>query len=255
MHTSSCSITFTVSPAAAGDLALSFTLLQLPQRPPWCEWSLIPLALVLAFLVDVVLFCFQFRKADTACVCSDLSGLKYCYAGDATQTFGNVFPSPSSLLLSKDTLISTQNKTTDFSLFSSSLLIYFWVSVHQILLESYGITHIYKYILGMCQVRTNIPWSPMLEASVHFAKTTFWLLSVCKYVWVLWSTVCSEAEAYGCCPLQRVVRHIFIHIGIFYIWITGLFNKLQYSAMYFYIVSSFLFKDRCFFFFLVVLEL
>lgn len=68
----------------------------------------------------------------------------------------------------------------------------------------------------------------------------------------LWSTVCSEAadeNVYGCYPLQRVVRHIFIHIGIFYIWITGLFNKLQYSAMYFYIVSSFLFKDRWFFFF------
>ncbi len=38
------------------------------------------------FLVDFD-FPFYFRIADTACVCSDLSGLKYCYAGDVTQMF------------------------------------------------------------------------------------------------------------------------------------------------------------------------
>lgn len=121
VHTSSCSITFTVqhlrerSTSAAATSRSHSCSLKLPQRSQWCECSLYSLALVLAFLVDVVLFYFQFRIADTACVCSDLSGLKYCYAGDATQTLGNVSPSPSSLLLSKDTLITTQNKTTDSS--------------------------------------------------------------------------------------------------------------------------------------------
>lgn len=51
---------------------------------------------------------------------------------------------------------------------------------------------------------------------------------------------------------QKVVRHIFLHVSIFYIykyiyelWIYLM--KLQYSAMYFYIVSSFLFKYRDYF--------
>lgn len=62
---------------------------------------------------------------------------------------------------------------------------------------------------------------------------------------VFWS---GRQKAYGCYPFQKVVRHIFIHVNIiFYIWIVGLFNELQYNAMYFYIVSSFLFKDRDYF--------
>lgn len=57
-----------------------------------------------------------------------------------------------------------------------------------------------------------------------------------------------QKKAYGFYPFQEVVRHIFIHVNIiFYIWIFGLFNELQYNAMYFYIVSSFLFKDRDYF--------
>lgn len=71
------------------------------------------------------------------------------------------------------------------------------------------------------------------------------LYRCCNFVW-------SEVATWNSCyPFQKVVRHIFIHANmIFYIWIVDLFNELQYNTMYFYIVSSFLFKDRLFYFIL-----
>lgn len=126
----------------------------------------------------------------------------------------------------------------------SFLLIYFLsMCFHQVLLESYSI--LYK-----CQVRKNSPTNMILDASVRFLSDC--LLVDCLYIcWnfvvdcLFWS---GGHKAYGCYPFQKVVRHIFIHVNIiFYIWIVGLFNELQYNAMYFYIVSSFLFKDRDYF--------
>lgn len=156
----------------------------------------------------------------------------------------NVSPSPSSLPLSKDTLISTYLIDR---LFSFSINLFLSPYVHQVLLESYSILYI-------CQVRKkNSHTNMILDASVHFI---WWrsdcLLVDCLYIcWnfvvdcVFWS---GRQKAYGCYPFQKVVRHIFIHVNIiFYIWIVGLFNELQYNAMYFYIVSSFLFKDRDYF--------
>lgn len=226
---------------------LTLTLRELPQ---WSKAVLLRMISIFpgscpGFLVDFffLISLFYFRIADTACVCSDLSGLKYCYAGDVTQNvWTHVSPSPSSLPLSKDTLISTYLIDRIF-LFSINLFLSLYF--HQVLLESYS-------ILYMCVESEKIViriWSWTL--SVHFICSDC-LLVDCLYIcWnfvvdcVFWS---GRQKAYGCYPFQKVVRHIFIHVNIiFYIWIVGLFNELQYNAMYFYIVSSFLFKDRDYF--------
>lgn len=157
----------------------------------------------------------------------------------------NVSPSPSSLPLSKDTLISIYliDRNISFSI-NLFLSLYF----HQVLLESYSILYI-------CQVRKNSHTKndPGCFCSFYLSKWRFDCLLVdCLYICsnfvvdcVFWS---GRQKAYGCYPFQKVVRHIFIHVNIiFYIWIVGLFNELQYNAMYFYIVSSFLFKDRDYF--------
>lgn len=183
-----------------------------------------------------------FRIADTACVCSDLSGLEYCYAGDVTHILS---PSLSSLPLSKDTLISTYPIDR-----ISFLLIYFFEYVFPL-----STAWISQYLILYVRLKKlSYIYNPGCFFSFYLSKrcSDCFMLVDCLYIcWifvvdcVFWS---GRQKAYGCYPFQKVVRHIFIHVNIiFYIWIVGLFNELQYNAMYFYIVSSFLFKDRDYF--------
>lgn len=137
----------------------------------------------------------------------------------------------------------------------SFLLIYFYFYFFESVFPS-STAWILQYLIYVSsESEKNSHMNMILDASVHFicgdGVLTAYLVD-CLYIClnfvvdcVFWS---GRLKAYGCYPFQKVVRHIFIHVNIiFYIWIVGLFNELQYNAMYFYIVSSFLFKDRDYF--------
>lgn len=125
-------------------------------------------------------FPFHFRIADTACVRSDLSGLKYCYAGDATQT------SPSSLPLSKDTLISTYLQLTGYFF---SINLFLSISIKYCL--NFTVSYIYVKSEGKKKRKVMRIWSRKLLFTFFGVLTAYWLI-VCTYVRFLWSTVCSE---------------------------------------------------------------
>lgn len=217
---------------------LTLTLRELPQwsKRYYSKRPLYSLALVLAFLVDFY-FPFLFRIADTACVRSDLSGLKYCYTGDVTQSFEKCVSltvlSPS-LQRYTDINIPNQQKI-------SFLLIYFWVCVA------------IKYCLNLTVSYICVK----SEKNVEYDPGCFcWFCSDCVsvdclyrcWVFVVDCVLKWQTKSLWLLPFSKIVRHIFIPVNIiFYIWIVGLFNELQYNAMYFYIVSSFLFKDRDYF--------
>lgn len=156
---------------------LTSTLRELPQWPKryYSEWSLYSLALVLAFLVDFD-FPFYFRIADTACVCYDLSGLKYCYAGDVTQMFEKC--------VSLTVLSPSLQRYTDINIPNwqnlSYLLIYFWVCVSIKYCLNLTVSYIYvkseKIVLRI--------WSWML-LFILFVKMAFWLLISWLFVHML----------------------------------------------------------------------
>lgn len=106
-----------------------------------------------------------------------------------------------------------------------------------------------KVLQSIVKVSENHPGDLMLDAFVRLrCVLTACRSIVCTYVVIL-CVLKWQLSSNRCYPFQKVVRHIFIHANIiFYIWIVDLFNELQYIAMYFYIVSSFLFKDRLFYF-------
>lgn len=108
------------------------------------------------FLVDF--FSFYFRIADTACVCSYLSGLKYCYAGDVTQMFEKC--------VSLTVLSPSLQRYTDISIPNwqnfSFLLIYFWVCIS--IKYCLNLTVSYIYVKSEKNSHMNMIW----DASVHF---------------------------------------------------------------------------------------
>lgn len=111
------------------------------------------------FLVEFY-FPFYFRIADTACVCSDLSGLKYCYAGDVTQMFEKCV---SLTVLSPSLQRYTDINIPNWQNISFSINLFLSMCFHQVLLESYSILYI-------CQVRKNSHTDMILDASVHFIR-------------------------------------------------------------------------------------